>query len=247
MNQAMQQRIRGLARQYGVGIENKPVSLLNHPERELGLSVEMVAAHYGYTHDDDITMIQVGAFDGQSYDPLYNLVKKKNWRGVLLEPQKHAFERLRETHKNQPGLTFVNAALSEEDGTRILYTVKKGAPGAAWAQELASFDKNHLLKHEGHIPNVVQYIEETIVDCITFDTLFQRYALTHVNILQIDTEGFDFEVIKLYNVAKRKPEIINFEHKHLSKEDWSSCVELLINQGYRVAKTGQDTLAYLVD
>jgi len=247
MNYAMQERIRRLAHKYGVGIENKPISLLARPDRALGLSVEMAAAHYAYTHDNQVTMIQVGAFDGQSYDPLYNLVKEKNWRGVLLEPQKHAFERLRENHKNQSNLTFVNAALSEEDGTRIMYTVKKGAPGAAWAQELASFDKNHLLKHEGHIPNVAHYIEETPVDCITFDTLFKRYDITHANVLQIDTEGFDFEVIKLYKVAERKPEIINFEHKHLSKEDWNSCVELLLNQGYRVAKTGQDTLAYLID
>ena len=247
MKYAMQERIRRLAHKYGVSIENKPISLLKRPERELGLSVEMAAAHYACMHNDDVTMIQVGAFDGQGYDPLYNLVKKKNWRGVLLEPQKHAFDRLRDTYKNQPNLTFVNAALSEADGTRILYTVKKGAPGAIWAQELASFDKNHLLKHEGDIPNVAQYIEETVVDCITFDTLFSRYDIKHANVLQIDTEGFDFEVIKLYNVAERKPEIINFEHKHLSKEDWARCVEMLIDLGYRVAKTGQDTLAYLTD
>ena len=83
------------------------------------------------------------------------------------------------------------------------------------------------------------------VNCVTFDTLFFQTNLKYVDVLQIDTEGYDYEIIKLFNVERRKPRIINFEHAHLSDDDWNACVSMLISTGYHVAVAGHDTLAYL--
>lgn len=55
------------------------------------------------------------------------------------------------------------------------------------------------------------------VQCITFDTLVQRNRVKRIDLLQIDTEGFDFEIIKMINFDRIKPRILQFEHRHLTK------------------------------
>jgi FkbM family methyltransferase len=244
MRARLERSVRRLARSRGIDLVRKPQPLLDNPHRELAMNIEFVLAHHALTHGD-LTFVQVGAYDGQSHDPLNKLLQSMPWRGALLEPQPDAFRRLQETYKHNSRLTLINAAIADKDETRTLYCVGREALGSHWARELASFDKAHLLKHEAFIPNIRDCIDEVIVNCITFDTLFQRTNLEPVAMIQIDTEGYDYEIIKLFNVEQRKPTIINFEHAHLSDDDWNSCVHMLISTGYEVAVAGHDTLAYL--
>jgi FkbM family methyltransferase len=244
MRTLLEQWVRRLARRRGIDLVRKPVPLLEHPGHELAIDIEFVLAHHALARGD-LTFVQVGAYDGQSHDPLNKLLQRMPWRGVLLEPQPDAFQRLRETYKRNTRLTLINAAIAEKDGKRTLYCVGRKAIGSHWAQELASFDKAHLLKHAAYVPNIGDCIEELSVECITFDTLFERTNINHLDMIQIDTEGYDYEIIKLFDVKARKPSIVNFEHAHLSDDDWNSSVNMLISCGYQVALTGHDTLAYL--
>ena len=43
--------------------------------------------------------LQIGAFDGESRDPLFQAVRKYGLNGVLVEPQKPTFERLCENYR----------------------------------------------------------------------------------------------------------------------------------------------------
>jgi hypothetical protein len=61
----------------------------------------------------------------------------------------------------------------------------------------------------------------------------------------IDTEGYDYEIVKLLNVRVHRPRIILYESKHLSTADQNACVDLLCGVGYRVAVLKLDTVAYL--
>ena len=72
---------------------------------------------------DDFFFIQVGAFDGIQCDPLYDYVQRHKWSGVLLEPQRKAFEQLTENYKSQPQLRLMNAAIAEKPGSCTLYTL----------------------------------------------------------------------------------------------------------------------------
>jgi hypothetical protein len=61
--------------------------------------------------------------------------------------------------------------------------------------------------------------------------------------LQIDTEGFDDEIIKMIDFSQVKPKLIKFESVHLSLEKKLSTVDLLKSQGYKIIDEGTDMIA----
>ena len=96
------------------------------------------------------------------------------------------------------------------------------------------------------VPDLESMIETEQVRCLTFETLFKEIGIENVDLLQVDAEGFDSEILRLFNIPARKPAIVRFEHKHLSIADHEKSIALLVSQGYRVAASGSDTLAYRV-
>lgn len=46
---------------------------------------------------------------------------------------------------------------------------------------------------------------------ITFDKICNNHNITNIDYLQIDTEGFDSEIIKMINLSKYKIDTIRFE------------------------------------
>jgi len=46
-------------------------------------------------------------------------------------------------------------------------------------------------------------------------------------LLQIDTEGYDYEVIKLFNIEKSQPKVIIYENEHLTTEQKKLCTQIL--------------------
>jgi len=66
-----------------------------------------------------------------------------------------------------------------------------------------------------------------------------------LDLLLIDTEGYDLELLELFDFERFRPDIVRFEHVHLSRADWDEAVELLARRGYRVLREEYDTTAYL--
>lgn len=96
-----------------------------------------------------------------------------------------------------------------------------------WTKGLSSFNKSVILKHSTSVKNLGSFIRETLVSVISFDSLLKKYDLTMVGILQIDTEGYDFDIIKSIDFNHVKPCILIFENKHLSRKDYKCCLNLL--------------------
>jgi FkbM family methyltransferase len=222
-----------------------PAPLLRQPQAELELTLDLVLSHYRITHPD-VRFLQVGAFDGVFGDALYPLIERHNLSGVLVEPQPRIFERLKANYARFAGrdFVFVNAAIAARDGTRSLYKIKADVSGPDWLYGIASFDKRVVLRHAREFTQLRPLVETAEVPCYTFATLFQTFAIERVDLLQIDAEGYDAELLRLFNVPARKPPIIRFEHKHLRRRDYEDIIEMLIDLGYKVAFCGFDTLAY---
>jgi FkbM family methyltransferase len=243
MNMHFKQAMKHLMRKVGLDIKRRPIALSQCDCAELRLNIEFVIAHHLLTCET-LHFVQVGANDGCTHDPLHRLVKSRPCRGILLEPLPPAFKRLRATYGKRGDLTLINAAIAEADGERTLFSVREDAPGPDWTKGLASFNEAHILKHDGFIPHIADYIEQTKVPCITFDTLFQKIPLPRVDLLQVDTEGYDAEILRLFDIKRRRPRIIQFEHRHLSAVIWNETLSQLIELGYHVAVVEPDTIAY---
>ena len=83
--------------------------------------------------------------------------------------------------------------------------------------------------------------------CCSLATLLAETGLSQVDVLQIDTEGWDYEILKLVDFTKIKPAIINYEHAHLNPDDWDSAIDLLTRNGYHIGIGRRDTVAYLAN
>lgn len=225
--------------------QNVAQSLLSrYPGAELTVTLDLVVAHYRQTHSD-LCFLQVGAFDGVSNDVLHPLVRKYGLRGFLVEPQQDAFAKLKANYSDDPRLVFVNAAIGATDGAVPLYRIRPEAKGPEWLHQIASFDKNVIMKHADQVPGLEAFLQVENVPCMSFSSLYKKFGIERVDLLQIDAEGYDAELLRLFDVPSRLPAIIRFEHKHLRLRDYERCLEALISDGYQVTVTGsEDTLAY---
>lgn len=226
---------------------------LYRPKKE---SIEQIISVYSKSIGKDFTLIQIGANDGITHDPVHKFIKRDNWKGVLLEPQKYVFEKfLQRLYRKNKTIHVLNAALGKEDGLASIYKI--GFSQARWATGLTTFDKATLEKafENGHVErkckkegltipeNSASHIVEEQVQIIATSTLLKKYDISQIHMLMIDTEGFDFEVIKMFDLDVNSPGIIVYENTHLSDEDYEACSGYLINHNYNVEKFGANTIA----
>ncbi|MCB0686705.1 MAG: FkbM family methyltransferase [Saprospiraceae bacterium] len=205
---------------------------------------------------DNFFVLQIGANDGMTHDPIHKFIKRDRWKGVLLEPQEPVFRKfLSPLYQNQQGITVLNAALGVEDGEANLYCI--GFSDRRWASGLASFDRSVVEKafESGHVARQTQKENETIpndadkwivpvkVPVLSVSTLIHKYAIDHIDLLQIDTEGYDYEIIRLFDFDQLRPMAISYENMHLSPADKESCEAYLQQKNYRLMHFGGNTLA----
>ena len=87
--------------------------------------------------------------------------------------------------------------------------------------------------------------ERSKVPALTPATLLEQVGAERIDVLQIDTEGYDLEVLRLFDISRRRPSIVQFEHQHLNRRDRDAAAQLLVDAGYLVALIRYDTIAYL--
>jgi FkbM family methyltransferase len=201
---------------------------------------------------------QIGGNDGFANDPIFKFIKRDSWKGIIVEPQKDVFEkRLKRTYRFERNVILENVAIAKENGSRKLYKI--AISNSRWATGLSTFDKEVLekqietervktkaKKERVTLPNTPEnWITHEDVECTTIDNLLSKYKFSTLDLLQIDTEGFDFEIIKMIDFNKMKPSIICFEHTHMNEESIQECDELLSKHAYSVERIGGDSIATL--
>lgn len=199
--------------------------------------------------------VQIGAHDGKSADPINAMVKQHHWQGLLVEPQPSAFERLQQTYASEPQLQFENAAIGKQDGTATLYRVREqGTNFPYWYYQIASLDRQKVVDVLAHwkqtsddpIPDDFESLIEALpIPAFSVQSLLAKHQVQAIDLLVVDTMGYDYEILKLFPFELLKPAVIHFEHNHLSSDDQMECLHFLIKQGYSLAKVAVDTIAYL--
>ena len=80
----------------------------------------------------NLFFLQIGANDGVFCDPLHDLVLRHNLSGLLVEPLRNLFERLKANYAGQPGIAFERCAIGRTDGEAALYRARPHAPVPQW-------------------------------------------------------------------------------------------------------------------
>lgn len=203
-----------------------------------------------------VTFLQVGANDGLIHDPLHKFIKRDNWKGIMLEPQPDVFnDFLIRVHRKRQEILPVNAALDAHDGTTTLFTL--GISSERWATGMSSFNREVLVnkikkgtiqykaKKRGiRLPeNEDDMIVGREIKTISPETLLKKFREEGFKLLAIDTEGFDFEIIKMLDLGKISPEVIIYEEINFDKETALACRDYLEKHGYNCRSIGKDALA----
>ena len=149
-------------------------------------------------------------------------------RGIAVEPGGVAVERIRE--RSLPRLKIVHAGVSDTPGEATFYE----EPDAG---ELSSFTSSHSsLADARRVPTV------------TIDGLLADSGWDHVDLVKIDTEGWDFHCLRGANdaLAAHRIAVIQFEYSPTWADAGSTlkaAFAYLRSHGYRVAALRPSGLA----
>jgi len=209
--------------------------------------------------NNDYTIVQLGAYVGDTAnDPMFSTIKQSSSQGlqigngrcqiILVEPVKQYFDELRQNYSDVHGVHFENVAVASESGKATLYQlgvdpIDHGYP--EWLSQLSSlkeerisqlvnddikrFYMNHRVAHE--------------VDCIKFDTLVERYSLTKIDLLQIDIEGYEYDLLRTIDFDSLPIRFINYESEVMFGNKLK-CERLLRSKGYCTMDYAQDTFCF---
>lgn len=191
-------------------------------------------------------VLQIGSNDGFSGDPLHRLIlANPGWQATFVEPMPALFEQLKKNYGDDPRFTFVNAAVSQSNGTLELFYIdtpalrQRGESLPSWLDQLATTDRPSLERCEGG--RFKEYIRSRTVECLDGPTLLQQTGLENVDILHVDTEGHDWIILQTLFASGINPAIVLVEHVCLNKDDKNTMRNFLTRK-YKVRDLGRDFL-----
>ena len=167
--------------------------------------------------------------------------------GLFIEPVKPYFDRLPDCRKE-------NVAISNRTGEVYIFymepkTIKSlGLP--SWVKGCNSINQPHptvqrLLYNMFGAGSEEKYIKQDTVRVERIVNLINKYKITYIDCLKIDTEGHDTVIVNdfLDTVSIRPKEII-FEANELSKRtEINKTITKLQRQGYKVNTFRTDVIA----
>lgn len=166
--------------------------------------------------------------------------------GLSIEPISIYLDRL----PNKKNVQKINCAISDKDGKVKVFFIppeeinKHGLP--SWLKGCNSIISPHpstqKILEENKLENILKIIE---IDCYCWKTLVQKYNISSVDFLKIDTEGHDCYIINniIDSGLNIFPKRIKFENNILSdKVLVEQTLNRLINLGYKIVNGGEDVV-----
>lgn len=169
----------------------------------------------------DCFFVNIGANDGIENDPLYEFVKKNNWKGVYVEPGIESFTALKNNFNNTEGIIFENIAITDFDGEIDLFFgttyqhFSVSEPYANWMYDVTPSKRQ--------------------VPCLTPSSLLRKHSITNVDVISIDTEGHDGVILVNFplDIVKPKVIIVEFIHVEIAGSSVKDMQEYITSHGYR--------------
>lgn len=188
------------------------------------------------------TFLEIGTSD---FDTNLEFIESGEWKGVMVEPSTPFYNNIKQKaglSKFHYNVILENCAVSDKNGF-IEFAIAKDLAG--WSRGVSTVVSP---SHEGtciyNLGNNKETIYEKVVSvpCVTLDTLLDKYNITKLDYLKIDTEGHELNILKAYS-WKVKPTFIKIEKKHV---DLDTLVDILKNNKYRVYVESEDIYAIYI-
>ena len=166
-------------------------------------------AHF-FSEHKMINFIQIGANVGNTdTDPMWPIVREKNWKGIFIEPIPESFNTLVDNYKDVDGCIFENIAICDYDGEATIFRMESDP-----TSECASLVAGHFKGRNDF---------SVSIECMTLNSLATKHDLLDkpFDLLQIDAEGMDYSILMSTDFSHILPRQIRYESVHMSKQDRS--------------------------
>jgi FkbM family methyltransferase len=193
--------------------------------------------------------VKVGANDGLTGDPCSDLLlADERWSGVLIEPVPFIFARLQKNFRDRGRFSLEQIAVGPAGNGATFHYIEPSAklthPDLPdWFDQIGSFDPSHISKHFG--TRLDAFVRKLPIRSEPLSEIFVRHQIASLELLHVDTEGFDLKVLSTLDFSRVRPKCIFIEHKHLDASDRRTLLGLLKAQNYRIRDCGGDYFAFL--
>ena len=181
--------------------------------------------------------VEVGTCD---FDTCERLIKN-DWSGIVIEPVKYYYNKL----PKYPNIKYENIAIGDKKGESEIHFINpeyiknkdekwlKGISSLKSETGPLSIKSNVKYKH-------FQNILKENVETDTLQNICDKYNVTNIDYLKIDTERHDLIVLKSLNLDKVNVKMIKIEHKHLNE---CEIIEYLKKYNYLIYTEKEDIYA----
>jgi FkbM family methyltransferase len=194
---------------------------------------------------EDIFFTIVGAMDGVNHDNTFKYAfKNKHWKGLLIEPMKDYFEKLKENYEYRENLIFENVAISDSEGYEYMFRIPselvESGEVPSWSDGISTFYPEKNVMREEHL--ISKAVKEPVL-CTTFENISNKHSIKKIDVLQIDVEGCDSNVFwQIWNLNYR-PKLIIIEIVHMQSKEKNKIEKTLKNNFYTLAYVADDLIA----
>ena len=187
-------------------------------------------------------LIQIGSNDGKRFDSLNKFIKEYSPTSVLVEPIKEDFIDLQNNYKDCKKIFFENSAISVNNEVTTLFKVDntKSQLYGEHARGITSFNINHLLKHGIS----KSHIKKESVNSISIKELLKKYSLDTLDLLMIDTEGYDGDIIIDFLTSCSLRPLIIFEYIHIDHKTFKKLINILNLKKFCYFKVDENVICF---
>ena len=174
--------------------------------------------HNGY-------FIEIGASDGIEISNTYLMERDYGWKGICVEPIPYHYDKL---VVNRPNSICINNAIYSETGLRLEFDIASEPIGDKFGDGISGLQK-HIDCHKSKVDANKRTI---IVETLSMnDMLVHCNAPTFIDYLSLDTEGSEYEILKMFDFDKYTIGLIDVEHNFVEPRR-SHIRTLLVSKGY---------------
>lgn len=164
------------------------------------------------------TFVEVGAYDGEFVSNTVTLADA-GWHGVYIEPVPEFVQRCADRHARNPNVQVLHTAAGPEDGATVEMRVA-GTLSTSNADMLALYQ--HMNWSKDHVTDQVVRVPSN-----RLDTLLELAGVQpSFDVLVIDTEGWELNVMRGFDLARWMPALAIVEI-----EDSAETIQTAIREG----------------
>ena len=210
-----------------------------------------------FTGNHTLFFVQIGGFDGISFDPLRPFIEKQeNMTGLIAEPVPDNFAKLQDLYRDSKRIQVCNYAIDQDSTTKPIWrfmptSIEQKILPAIFSG-ISSFTMETLLQSKDGVwqqfndqqrATLKRLVEPVMVHCRTIEKVFLEFAIAKIDLLHINTEGHDYIILNSFDFERFVPEIVYYQHIYMDQAEKATIENKLTSLRYTLYHNKQSTLA----